>query len=109
MTNTNFVQLHGYVTKCYLNQKVGSINLKVEEEYKGVKKETGLSVTCFGKALETARLLKDYQYVSVEGRLARRNKDDVWVTEVIANKVTPTNTYNQMKTKIDEAFGDSFN
>lgn len=108
MTN-NLVQLHGYVTKRFTDhEKVGSISLKVEEEYKGVKKETSLSVTCFGSALSTARDLKDYQYVTVQGRLSRRNKDDVWTTEVIADKVTPTNTYNKMKTQMDDAFGTAF-
>lgn len=108
MNTNNHVQLHGYVTKLFLNQKVGSISLKVEDEYKGVKKETPLNVTCFGTALTTARDLKDYQYVTVQGRLSRRNKDDVWTTEVIADKVTPTNTYNKMKTQMDEAFKENW-
>lgn len=104
----NFVKLYGYVTKTILKDKVGSVYLKVEEEYKGEKKETSLSITCFGRNLEEAKKLNDFQYISVEGRLSRRKNGEQWQTEIIADKLNPTNAYNDMKGKVDSAFKEEF-
>jgi hypothetical protein len=91
------VCLYGYVTRLFLNhEKVGTICLKVEESWKDQKKETNLNCVCFNKALEIARQLKENQYVKVEGRLSKKkNKNDIWETEIIGVKVYPQKAFKE--------------
>lgn len=112
----NFVYMHGYVKKVFLHDKVGTINLAVEEEYKGKKSETFLNVVCFGGALEHARKLKEFQYVSIQGRQARKERNGQWQQETIATNVVAHNTFQTAKKeahvakeKSFDAFNDSFN
>ena len=99
---TNFVHLYGYVKKLFLNEKVGTINISVEEEYKGKKTETFLNVLCFGKALECAKVLKEGQYLTVQGRQSRKEHEGQWKQETIANLVTPSDKFAHVSPKKEE-------
>lgn len=92
----NFVYLHGYLKKAYLYDKVGHLKISIpEKDQTGKERETFLDVTCFGKALEYAKKLKDNQYLTIKGRQSRREHQGVWKQETIANILTPMDKFHQ--------------
>lgn len=105
----NFVNLHGYVKKLFLRDKVGTISLCIESKDKSGKEyKSTLNVTLFKEALAEGKKLQEYQFCSVQGRLSNRENNGQWKMEVVGIRVTPHDKFQVQGKAVEESFQEAF-